>query len=321
MAVREDGPVRFWTDHDGSELLIGDSLDLMKRMASASVDAIVTSPEYADQRKYDANIDTNPYTYAEMFSPFLEQMLRVLKPTGSLMLNLGVILRNGEETPYADDTLRAARAMGWKLLHRTIWHKPNPLPLSHPDYLTIAHEWVFWLAPTTKVYRGYDADTRTAHSPHSIRRINDPYMRSKDERYAKRGKANALHPDGARPTTVRTVAVGSTRGIDHPAPMPLDLARYLVSLSCPPGGLVLDPFCGSGTTIIAARERGRRGIGIDRSNAYLSEAERRLNNFQPSLLAAPSVGAVSDTASGVAAASEEPPLSPEPEATEATDEQ
>ncbi len=162
-----------------------------------------------------------------------------------------------------------------------IWHKSNPLPLSHPDYLTIAHEWVFWLAATTKVYRGYDADTRTVHSPHTIRRINDPYMRSKDaERYKKRGKTNALHPDGARPTTVRTFAVGSTRGIKHPAPMPLELAKYLISLSCPPGGEVVDPFCGSGTTLVAAAERGRRATGIDLNREYLEEAKRRLLDIQ-----------------------------------------
>lgn len=254
----------------------GDSLIEMAAMPDASVDAIVTSPEYADQRKYLHNGGTEPAKYAEMFAPFLDQMLRVLSPTGSLMLNFGVVIRDGEETSYADDVLSAARKMGWKLLHRTIWHKTNPLPLSHPDHLTIGHEWVFWLAPTTKVYRGYDADTRTPHSPHSIRRINDPYMRSKDERYSKRGKANALHPDGARPTTVFPCAVGSTRGINHPAPMPLALARYLVSLSCPVGGLVLDPFMGSGTTAVAALERNRRAVGIDRNAEYLAETLRRV---------------------------------------------
>jgi DNA modification methylase len=75
---------------------------------------------------------------------------------------------------------------------------------------------------------------------------------------------------------VFTCAVGSTRGIRHPAPMPLDLARYLVSLSCPPSGLMLDPFCGSGTTLIAARERGRRSIGIDIDEESVAEAVERL---------------------------------------------
>ena len=129
-------------------------------LADASVDAIVTSPEYADQRKYAHGAKTPPADYAAGFAPYLDEMRRVLRPTGSLMLNLGVILRDGEETTYADDLLTVARYMGWKLLHRMIWHKSNPLPMSHPPYLTIAHEWVFWLALRTDAYRGYDADTR-----------------------------------------------------------------------------------------------------------------------------------------------------------------
>lgn len=256
-------------------LHLGDCLDLMGSLGPESVDAIVTSPEYADQRKYAHGARTTPGEFPDHFAPFLDEMLRVLRPTGSLMLNLGVIMRNGEETDYADEVLRRARDGGWKLLHRTIWHKSNPLPLSHPQYLTIGHEWVFWLAPTVSAYRGYDADTRTPHSEHTIRRVGQPYLRSKDERYGKRGTTSNLHPEGARPTTVYTCAVGSTRGIKHPAPMPIDLARRLVSLSCPPGGTVLDPFCGSGTTMVAAIERGRHGIGVDLTAEYLNEAASR----------------------------------------------
>lgn len=266
----------FFAD-DVTTVHVGDCVEVMAAMPAASVDAIVTSPEYADQRKYKHGAKTSPTAYADHFAPFLAEMLRVVTPAGSLCLNLGVIMRDGEETAYADEVLSAARAMGWKLLHRMVWHKSNPLPLSHPDYLTIGHEWVFWLGATTKVYRGYDADTRRPHAAASIRRIGRPYMRSKDERYSKRGKTNELHPDGAKPTTVTTHAVGSTRGINHPAPMPMSLALYLVSLSCPPGGVVLDPFMGSGTTLLAARERGRRSIGIDLSAEYAAEAVRRID--------------------------------------------
>jgi hypothetical protein len=100
--------------------------------------------------------------------------------------------------------------MGWKLLHRMVWHKPNSIPLSHPTYLHIKHEWVFWLAPTTDAYRGFDKDTRTPHSETSLRRIDQPYMTRKDQRYMRRGKTNGLHPDGARPATrgVRAVLRG-----------------------------------------------------------------------------------------------------------------
>jgi DNA modification methylase len=268
--------VKPYYDDGACVIYHGRSEDVLATWPAESVDAIVTSPEYADQRKYVSGPMAGPGSYAEAFRPHLAAMLRVLRPEGSLMLNLGVVLRDGEETPYADDVLAVARAMGWKLLHRMIWQKSNPLPLSHPAFLTVAHEWVFWLAPTVKAYRGYDRDTRRPHSAASIRRIGQPYMRGKDERYARRGQANALHPDGAKPTTVFTCAVGSRRGIKHPAPMPLRLAAHLVSLSCPPGGLVLDPFAGSGTTLLAARQRGRRAVGIDMEADYCAEAAAAL---------------------------------------------
>lgn len=275
------GQVGFRWRTDDMTLYLGDALDVMAGWPAECVDSIVTSPEYADQRKYTHDAERGVETYAKRFTPYLTEMLRVVRPTGSLMLNLGVIMRNGEETPYADEVLAVARELGWKLLHRMVWHKKNPLPLSYPKYLTIAHEHVFWLGATTDAYRGYDADTRTPHAEGSIRRIDEPYLRSKDERYARRGKANALHPDGARPTTVFSCAVGSRRGVNHPAPMALDLAKYLVSLSTPPGGLVLDPFCGSATTLVAARARGRRGVGIDVSEEYMVEAIRQLSDYQP----------------------------------------
>lgn len=285
----------------------GDSLEVMRSMPDAAVDAIVTSPPYADQRKYDgggsrvterANRNGRrpgtknqsrkqrseaPMRYVETFEPFLEQMLRILAPGGSLMLNLGVVMRDGEESPYADEILRRARAMGWKLLHRIVWHKPNANTLSDPRFLRIGHEWVFWLAPTTDVYRGYDKETRTPHHPDSLRRIKGPYLRDRaDERYAKRGNARErLHPDGARPTTVFTCGVGGQRGIKHPAPMALKLALHLVSLSCPAEALVLDPFCGSGTTGIACLRRRRRFLGIELEEDYATEARWRIADDSP----------------------------------------
>jgi DNA modification methylase len=282
------------------EIQQGDCLDLMGEIAEASVDAIVTSPPYADQRDYlkaaagetvtaalsrnasrDQRADA-PTRFVDDFEPVLEEMLRVCSPIGSLMLNLGVIMRAGEEHPYADDILYRARRMGWKLLHRTIWHKPNSIPLSHHTYLHITHEWIFWLAPTTKAYRGFDKDTRTPHSEASLRRIDQPYMTRKDQRYMRRGKTHGLHRDGARPRTVFTAGVGG-ESIDHPAIMALKTALYCVSLSCPPGGLVLDPYCGSGTTGVAALRRGRRFLGMELQPRYVEMARERIVDDAPLL--------------------------------------
>lgn len=282
------------------DLALGDSLEVMRGMSDESVFSIVTSCQYADQRRYDGSPARTtarnrhnmrepgarnssrkqrseaPMKFAHEFRPFLHEMLRVVGPQGSLMLNIGVVMRDGEESPYADDILSYARSIGWKLLHRKVWYKPNGNTLSDSRYLRICHEWVFWLAKDVRAYRGFDRDTRTPHAPDSLRRIKGPYKHGGDERYAKRGREHKLHPDGARPTTVFTAGVGGQRGVRHPAVMSKKLALQLVSLSTPPGELVLDPFCGSGTTGLACIERGRDFLGIELHDDYLQEAHERL---------------------------------------------
>lgn len=273
----------------GWRLTLGDSLELMAQMEDESVDAIVTSPPYADQRHYGdrARLTARrtqsrkqrreePMRAVEWLLPYLAQMRRVVREHGSLLLNLGIVMRDGEETEWADEVLRRARhEQGWKLLHRLVWHKPNGIPPSHPVYAHIMHEWVFWLSPSIDAYRGYDADTRREHAEGTVRRIGQPYMSRKDERYERRGTVHDLHPEGARPGTVFSAGVGGQR-VDHPAVMAPELARWLVCLGAPPGATVLDPFAGSATTGLAALEKGRQFIGMELEARYFREATARL---------------------------------------------
>lgn len=224
----------------------------------------------------------------EFVEEYLPPMFDVLDMDGALVLNLGIIMRDGEESPYADHILAAARELGFKLLHRLIWHKPNGATLSDPRYLRITHEWVFWLAKSIDAYRGYDQVTRTPHSPETLRKYarGMPFkMDADDERYAKRSRGgHALHPEGARPTTIFECGVGGGRGIRHPAIQPLRLARHLVALSAPEGALVLDPFAGSGTTGVASIQLDRRFLGLEREAGYLPECRERLEGARRSPL-------------------------------------
>lgn len=298
----------------------GDSLDVMPSLGSGMADAIVTSPPYADQRHYDGSAARGTYhdlaarsngalknrsrlqrsraaaDAVDWLEPFLVAMAEVLGPRGSLMLNLGVVLRDGQDTDWGSEVVRRARSVGWLLLHRMVWHKPNPQTYSDPRFLSMAHEDVFWLALSTDVYRGYvdtepgyDRSTRRPHKAATVRRIDDAADRPGDQRYAKRSRSHRLHPDGARPTTVITCGVGGQKGINHPAPMALGVAREIVPLCCPPDGVVLDPFCGSGTTGIACIDRSREFVGIEINAEYAAEARRRLTDHAP--LLAPMEGA------------------------------
>jgi DNA modification methylase len=297
---------------DSWQVIDGDSLEVMRAMTTASVDAIVTSPPYADQRAYEpgelggrrGNHDANrrlrarsrsarssaPARWVEWLEPYTAECLRVLSPTGSMMLNLGVVLRDGEEHDCVDAILRNCRAQGWKVLHRLIWHKPNGQVPSAAGYLTVAHEYVLWLAPTTKPWRAHEQpagsqasrEVRSPHSPASAARMAGLYTGAGTHR--KQGKTHKLHPDGARPTTVFTFAVGGEPNPDgHPARMPIGVARHLVAMTCPPGGLVLDPFSGNATTGIAACRGGRRYIGIELDPEYAEQSRRRLRDDAPLL--------------------------------------
>lgn len=256
------------------EVRQGDALELLRAMPAESVDAIVTSPPYADQRP---GWGAPPDKFAAWLSPFLAEMLRVTRTTGSLMLNIGRVVRRGVEKPCAEDSRRAAEAIGWSWIDTIVWHKLNSLPWSSTAYLHSMHEYVWWLGKTAGAYRGFDKDTRTEHAPDSITRWKQGYRKTEDPRYHKRGKRQAdPHPDGARPKSVFVCAIGGVRGLKNPAVMALDLARFLVCLSCPAGGLVLDPFAGSGTTGVAALATGRRFLGIERDPAFADEARRRI---------------------------------------------
>lgn len=291
------------------EVLDGDSLEVMRGMPDGSVDAIVTSPPYADQRAYEPGEITSkgtrpssmgrqsrglsarsrgirskaPDRWVEWVEPYTAECLRVVSPTGSMMLNLGVVLRDGEEHGCVDAILRNCRDQGWKLLHRLIWHKPNGQVPSAPGYLTVGHEFVLWLAPTTAPWRAHEQpkgsqasrEVRTPHAPASAARMNSLYSGAGAHR--KQGKTHKLHPDGARPTTVMTFSVGGEPNPNaHPARMPIRLARQLVVMTTPPGGLVLDPFSGDATTGIAATRAERRYIGVEIDPDYAAASRERL---------------------------------------------
>lgn len=260
-------------------LWLGDAFELVRHLDDSSVDAIVTSPPYGDARDDDYPC-AKPNDYADWIAPLLGDLYRVLGDSGGFMLNLGRIFRGGIEHPYIEETLAAATAVGWLRIDTIIWAKQNPNPSGHP-WLTNAHEYVFWLAKRTDAYRGFDADTRTPYADGTVSRFK------RKGHYAAKGREREHqrqeHPLGAKPTSIISTPVGRNRGIEHAAPMAPELARQLVALSCPRGGIVLDPFLGSGTTAVACRERGRRCVGFEVLATHAAEAARRLQ--QLSLLA------------------------------------
>lgn len=258
------------TDMPRFTVHVGDALDVLVQMPERSVDSVVTSPPYADARSDYAHV--GPDEYPKWFEQVAMSIWPLLKDNGSMMLNLGRIFRKGEELDYVDRTVRLLREAGWKLVDEIVWVKPNGRPVR--PYLTNQHEYVYWLAKDTACFRGYD-EARRPYALETLGRYQRRYLSGvKGEDRDEQGRT--VHPGGARPGSVFVAAVGKAKGNPHPAPMPEELAAHLVTLSCPRGGVVLDPFLGGGTTAAAALAVGRSCVGIEIDPAYAALAAERV---------------------------------------------
>ena len=122
-----------------TEARLGDSKEQLKRLPEDSVDLIVTSPPYADQRKNTYG-GIHPRDYVEWFLPISEQLFRVLKPTGTFVLNIKEKAVNGERSVYVLELILAMRKQGWLWTEEFIWHKKNCYPGKWPNRFRDAWE-------------------------------------------------------------------------------------------------------------------------------------------------------------------------------------
>ena len=176
----------------------------------------------------------------------------------------------------------ALQADGWWLRSDIIWAKPNPMPESVTDRPTKSHEYLFLLAKSERYY--YDAGAIAERSTHAGKVV------TLGEKSLSRGQAAGANVAASGNGTASSVVVTETRNSRsvwtipttpypgaHFATFPPELARRCILAGCPPGGIVLDPFVGSGTTVMVARQLGREGIGVDINPKYLDEqAEQRI---------------------------------------------
>jgi len=176
-------------------------------------------------------------------------------------------------------TAFALQGDGWILRNDIIWNKPNAMPESVTDRLSTRHEHLFMFSKKPKYWFDLDA-IREPHAEVSLKRARphraDP-GRSAREGLPYEGVAAAQtlslaqmnHEGGRNPGDVWTIATQSFKSA-HFAVMPQALAARAIQAGCKPGGTVLDPFSGSGTTGLAAAKHGRKYVGIDLSSDYLN---------------------------------------------------
>jgi len=170
----------------------------------------------------------------------------------------------------------ALRADGWYLRQDIIWHKPNPMPESVTDRCTKAHEYIFLMSKSQKYYY----DSKAIAEPHkdvSLQRWGSGGEDTKNTKYNKekpetsvgnlRNGSNPLREDGANKRSVWTVTTKPYAGA-HFAVFPSDLIEPCILAGAPVGGIVLDPFMGSGTTAQVAQNLGLQYIGCELNPDY-----------------------------------------------------
>jgi DNA modification methylase len=259
-------------------LLEGDVLDALRALEPSSIDLVVTSPPYAEQRSAQyggISEDDFPRWCVQWFGA----LRPALRPTASIMVNIRPHLRRGEIADYMLRTRLELRSSGWLELEELIWHKPDAPPLGSPARPRRAWESIHWFASTPEPWTDltkngtYPARTGLAGG----RGQRDGYVST----------SGAVSSGRSRQTDVLIAPAGAgidrSEWNDHPAQYPTAVPAWCIALACPPGGTVLDPFVGSGTTGVAALELGRDFVGIDRDPHYLEIADRRLRTVEPSL--------------------------------------
>lgn len=325
----------------------GEALEVIREIPDGFVDCCVTSPPYWGHREYDSlgmGLEVDHQDYVRNLVRVLLEVKRVLKPTGSLWLNLG--------DTYLDKNLmgipwRVAFALmdaGFILRNSIIWNKIKGGMDNTKDKLRNVHENIFHLVVSRSYF--YDVDEirnkpRTATVSHGKvisatgvsgvrykRQIELSTALSSDEkrnafaalesilndvesgrisdfRMVIRGQQRATHsdqsrvsgrareldmkgfyflkyhPNGAKPGDVWDILPEDTQKREsHFASYPEDLCRIPILATCPAHGIVLDPFCGTGTTMRVASSLGRKSIGIDISETYLEIARKRCGLYE-----------------------------------------
>lgn len=249
----------------------GDCAQVLQQLAPASVDLIVTSPPYADQRKA-AYGGVHADHYVEWFMPIADGLHRVLKPAGSFVLNIKERVVDGERHTYVMELIIEMRKRGWLYTEEYIWHKRNCYPGKWPNRFRDAWERCIHFTKE-KRFAMYQDEVRVPMGDWTKSRLRSLSAtdRARDESKVGSGfgkrMENWVGRELAYPSNVLHLATECSNR-SHAAAFPATLPEWFIKLFTKPGDVVLDPFSGSGTTMRVARDLGRDAIGIELKADY-----------------------------------------------------
>lgn len=231
--------------------------DILKTDAiePGSIDLIVTSPPYDVDVSYEGYDDSIPYDkYLEFTERWLTRCYEFARPDGRLCLNIPLDKnKGGQQSVYADVTSIAKR-VGWKYHSTIIWNEQN---------ISRRTAWGSWMS---------------ASAPYVIAPVEVIVVMYKERwEKARKGRSDITRNEFIEWTNGVWNFPGESRvRVGHPAPFPIELPKRCIKLFSFVGDVVLDPFMGSGTTLVACLKTGRAGIGVEVSRKYCELAVRRL---------------------------------------------
>lgn len=263
-----------------TRIYLGDSKELLKNFEENSVDLIFTSPPYADSRKYTYG-GIHPNHYVDWFLPFTSELLRVLRPTGTFVLNIKEKVVDSERHTYVIDLIKEMRKQGWLWTEEFIWHKKNSYPGKWSNRFRDSWERLLQFNKA-KHFNMYQEEVMVPIGDWAKSRLknlsNTDKARDNSKSGSKFGKnvSNWVQREFVYPTNVLHLAT-ECNNKNHSAAFPDELPQWFIKLFTKEGDIVLDPFMGSGTTVVVANKLGRIGVGIEIVQEYYKLAESQIS--------------------------------------------
>jgi len=266
-----------------NQILLGDCGEVLNSFPDNTIDLIFTSPPYADQRKNTyGGID--PDEYVEWFLPKSAEFYRVLKPSGTFVLNIKERVVNGERHTYVIELILELKKQGWLWTEEFIWHKKNSYPGKWPNRFRDNWERLLQFNKQRK-FNMYQTAVMVPVGDWAKERLSNLSDTDKTRDESKVGSgfgkniSNWVNRKKVYPNNVLHLATECSNR-NHSAAFPLELPIWFIKLFTQPDDIVLDPFVGSGTTTAAAIQLGRKYIGVDTEDEYVNLSKERISETQ-----------------------------------------
>lgn len=247
-------------------ILYQDNLTALRRMESGSVQLVVTSPPYNVGKEYEARLALDEYVARH--TPVIEECARVLRPGGSICWQVGNHVDNGSVVPLDVIFFPILQAQGLTPRNRIVWAFGHGLHCK--KRLSGRHETILWFTKGDEYL--FDLDPI---------RVPSKYPNKRHFKGPNKGKLSG-NPLGKNPSDVweiPNVKANHPEKTVHPCQFPIELAERLVLAMSAPNDVVLDPYAGVGSAVIAAAKHGRRGVGLEINPHYCVVAKQRLEQL------------------------------------------